>query len=133
MQGLTTTLYEFKDHNIKEYHDDIYDFLEKKKLQNLEQLNLRQRTEKKEDKPISQNKLDFQANKEKEKELRKKRNRLKTIEQEIENTEKDIALMEENLNTTQDPSFFTNYQNKKELIENLMQEWEVLSMELEKQ
>ncbi len=133
LQGLTTTLYEFKDHNIKEYHDDIYDFLEKKKLQNLEQLNLRQRTEKKEDKPISQNKLDFQANKEKEKELRKKRNRLKTIEQEIENTEKDIALMEENLNSTQDPNFFTNYQNKKELVENLMQEWEVLSMELEKQ
>ena len=131
LEGLTDTLYEFKDHNIKEYHDDIFGFLEKKKLQNLDELNLKQKTEKKEEKAVSQNKLDFLSNKEKEKELRKKRNRLKTIEEQIEKTETEIADMEENFSSSQDNDLFIKYQKQKDNLENLMQEWEIIYAELE--
>ena len=131
LEGLTTELYEFKDHNIKEHHEDIFEFLEKKKLQNLDELNLRQKTEKKEEKAVSQNKLDFLSNKEKEKELRKKRNRLKAIEDQIEKTENEIVQMESQLDSAQDNDFFIQYQTKKELVDTLMTEWEALSDGLE--
>ncbi|MBO6117441.1 MAG: ABC-F family ATP-binding cassette domain-containing protein [Bacteroidales bacterium] len=131
LEGLTTELYEFKDHNIKEHHEDIFEFLEKKKLQNLDELNLRQKTEKKEEKAVSQNKLDFLSNKEKEKELRKKRNRLKAIEDQIEKTENEIVQMESQLDSAQDNDFFVQYQTKKELVDTLMTEWEALSDGLE--
>ncbi|MBR1774669.1 MAG: ABC-F family ATP-binding cassette domain-containing protein [Bacteroidales bacterium] len=131
LEGLTTTLYEFKDHNIKEYHEDIFDFLEKKKLQNLDELNLKQKAEKKEEKPVSQNKLDFLSNKEKEKELRKKRNRLKSIEEQIEKTEEEIAEMEEKFSSSQDAELFTKYQSLKASLDDLMTQWEDISAELE--
>ncbi|MBQ7984107.1 MAG: ABC-F family ATP-binding cassette domain-containing protein, partial [Bacteroidales bacterium] len=138
LEGLTDVLYEFKDHAIKEYYDDIYGFLEKKKMQNLDELNLKDSSDKKnssasdkQEKPVSRNKLDFQANKEKEKELRKKRNRLKNIEEKIETTENEIAMMEQQLGNVQNADFFTDYQNKKELLDSLMAEWEEISEELE--
>ncbi|MBP3253136.1 MAG: ABC-F family ATP-binding cassette domain-containing protein [Bacteroidales bacterium] len=131
LEGLTDTLYEFKDRSVKEYHDDIYSFLEKKKLQSLDELNLKQSAEKKEEKTLSQSKLDFIANKEKEKELRKKRNRLSAIEKEIELTETEIKRMESLLDTQQTAQFFTDYQKQKELLEDLMQQWEDISQQLE--
>ncbi len=130
LTSLTTTLYEFKDHTIKEYHEDIMEFLEKKKLQNLNELNLRKKEQAVAEKSVSQNKLDFQANKEREKELRKKKNRLNSIEQQISEVENEIAAMETKLNTSQDNEIFSKYQEKKELLDSLMQQWEDISIEL---
>ncbi|MGP1515295.1 MAG: ABC-F family ATP-binding cassette domain-containing protein [Bacteroidales bacterium] len=131
LEGLTTTLYEFKNHNIKEYHDDIYTYLEKKKIQSLDELNYKQRTIKENEKQISQSKLNFQINKEKGKEIKKKRNKLKSIEEQIENTENDITAMEQQLNNSPDAQFFINYQHKKEILNHLMQEWEILCTEID--
>jgi len=131
LEGLTTTLYEFKEHNIKEYHDDIFTYIEKKNLRNLNELNLSVKTSKTDEKQISQNKIDFLANKEKDRELRKRRKQLEEIESQIEKEEKEIASMEESINNTQDETFFTDYQNKKTLLDNLMQQWEKVSTDLE--
>ena len=131
LEGLTTTLYEFKDHNIKEYHDDIFAYLEKKKIKNLEELNLSTKSSKSEEKQVSQNKIDFLANKERDKEQRKKRKRLEDIEAQIEKVENEIAVMEESLNNSQDENIFVDYQNKKTLLDNLMQQWEDASADLE--
>lgn len=134
LQGLPDVLYEFKDHKIKEYHCDIFDFLEMKKISQLEEMNLTNIPKiKKENKTISENKKLFEQNKEREKEIRKKRNALQKIEQEIEDLEKEINAMEQKINNApQDNTFYSDYQTKKDKLTELMADWENLSMEIEK-
>jgi ATP-binding cassette subfamily F protein 3 len=141
LQGLTQRLYEFTNHNIKQYNGDIFDFLDKKRINELDDLNKSSNStandsnnENKE--KISKNKALFEKNKEIEKEIRKKKNRVKTIEEKIESLEKDIADMDnklanpENLNKL-DNNFYQEYQQKKDNLASLMNEWEELSLELE--
>lgn len=113
LQGLPDILYEFKDHNIKEYHCDIFDFLAMKKISQLDEMNLAM-SKKEKEKTVSDNKRQFEQNKEKERELRKKRNNLQKIEKEIEELENTIDIMEQKLsNGVQTDDFYTEYQNKK--------------------
>ncbi len=133
LQGLPDVLYEFKDHGIKEYHCDIFDFLEMKKISHLDEMNFaNNQKSQKADKPISENKRLFEQNKEKERELRKKRNSLQKIEKEIEGLESEIDTMEQKLsNGVQADSFYTEYQQKKDSLSSLMNDWETLAQELE--
>lgn len=131
LQGLPDILYEFKDHNIKEYHCDIFDFLAMKKISQLDEMNLVMAKKEKE-KTVSDNKRQFEQNKEKERELRKKRNNLQKIEKEIEELENTIDIMEQKLsNEVQTDDFYTEYQNKKDQLAVLMSNWETLAQELE--
>lgn len=131
LQGLPDILYEFKDHNIKEYHCDIFDFLAMKKISQLDEMNLVMAKKEKE-KTVSDNKRQFEQNKEKERELRKKRNNLQKIEKEIEELENTINIMEQKLsNGVQTDDFYTEYQNKKDQLAVLMSNWETLAQELE--
>lgn len=131
LQGLPDILYEFKDHNIKEYHCDIFDFLAMKKISQLDEMNLVMAKREKE-KTVSDNKRQFEQNKEKERELRKKRNNLQKIEKEIEELENTIDIMEQKLsNGVQTDDFYTEYQNKKDQLAVLMSNWETLAQELE--
>lgn len=131
LQGLPDILYEFKDHNIKEYHCDIFDFLAMKKISQLDEMNLVMAKKEKE-KTVSDNKRQFEQNKEKERELRKKRNNLQKIEKEIEELENTIDIMEQKLsNGVQTDDFYTEYQNKKDQLAVLMSNWETLAQELE--
>lgn len=131
LQGLPDILYEFKDHNIKEYHCDIFDFLAMKKISQLDEMNLAMAKKEKE-KTVSDNKRQFEQNKEKERELRKKRNNLQKIEKEIEELENTINIMEQKLsNGVQTDDFYTEYQNKKDKLAVLMSNWETLAQELE--
>ena len=45
LQGLTNKVYEFRKPNIKEYIGDIYDFLEEKKMKELDDLNKKQKSQ----------------------------------------------------------------------------------------
>jgi ATP-binding cassette subfamily F protein 3 len=141
LQGLTERLYEFTNHNIKQYNGDIFDFLDKKRINELDDLNKSSNSTANDSnngnkERISQNKVLFEQNKEIEKEIRKKKNRVKTIEEKIESLEKDIADMDnklanpENLNKL-DNNFYQEYQQKKDNLASLMNEWEELSLELE--
>lgn len=131
LQGLPDILYEFKDHNIKEYHCDIFDFLAMKKISQLNEMNLVMAKKEKE-RTVSDNKRQFEQNKEKERELRKKRNNLQKIEKEIEELENTIDIMEQKLsNGVQTDDFYTEYQNKKDQLAVLMSNWETLAQELE--
>jgi ATP-binding cassette subfamily F protein 3 len=141
LQGLTEKLYEFKNHGIKEYHGDIFDFLEKKRINDLNELNksslnssIETANENKE--KISKNKEIFEKNKEKEKELRKKRNKIKSLEEKIESLENEISVMDTKLSNAEnvnllDNNFYQDYQQKKDTLNSLMQEWETLSLELD--
>ncbi len=126
LQGLTSTVYGFKDREIKEYLGDIDYFLEQHQLENLREAE--KQTVVKEDKSSSK-KIAYKLSKEQEKELKKLKNRLNKIEnliqeleEEIEKTDLELAQNYEEVSSR--PDFFEKYKAKKAKLDDLMQEWE---------
>lgn len=128
LQGLTTTVYGFKDKVIKEYLGDIDYFLEQHKMESLREAE--KRTVVKEEKSDTKKKA-YQLSKEQEKELRKLQNKLSKIEARISDLENeisdiDIALAENYEEVSSQPNFFESYQNKKKELDELMEDWEAV-------
>ena len=129
LQGLTGTLYEFKNHTIKEFKGDIFEFLEYRKIEDLQALETEKRAITEKNTPtISQNKLNYEQSKQRERELRKLRSIVEKIEIEIETTEREIAQKDEILasnpqSIANEPNFYTMYENLKNKLEQLMEEW----------
>jgi len=127
LQGLTTTVFGFKDKVIKEYLGDIDYFLEQHKMENLREAE--KRTVLKVDKSVlkKQNEL----SREEEKKLRKLKNKLTKIEGQIGDLESEIEKIDLQLAENYDevsskPNFFENYKAKKAQVENLMEQWELV-------
>jgi len=136
LDGLTTKLYEFKNHKIKEHRDNIYDFLKKKKIASLKEIE-RKNTEKPEKKQeqITDNKLNYLERKELDKKKRKITNQIKKIENTISDLENKIAKDEEKISlgkNTDDLGFFKEYENNKNQLEKTMTDWEEWHEKLEK-
>ncbi|MFA6933422.1 MAG: ABC-F family ATP-binding cassette domain-containing protein [Bacteroidales bacterium] len=139
LQGLTNTLYEFRNKHITEFRGDIFEYLEHRKIEDLKELEQGKTPQAQiKENQISENKLNYEKSKEAEKELRKIRNRIEKAEKEIENIEKEIAKMDSDLadpmqieKLSKDQSFYDKYQEKKNLLTKTMQEWETLCLELE--
>lgn len=96
LQGLTTKVYEFKDHHVKTYWGDVYDFLENRKLESLHELQRGNRLsagEKKE----SDNKYHWEHRKRLEAADRKRKNRLRKVEDEMEMLQQQIDEFEAKL------------------------------------
>ena len=126
LQGLTSTVYGFKDKVIKEYLGDIDYFLEQHKIENLREAE--KRTVVKEDKSTNKKEA-YQNSREKEKELKKLKNKLSKIETEIADLETEIAKIDlelaQNYNEVSTrPNFFENYKSKKSKLDILMSNWE---------
>lgn len=126
LQGLTTTVYGFKDKVIKEYLGDIDYFLEQHKMESLREAE--KRTVVKEEKSTAKKEA-YLLSKEQEKELRRLQNKLSKIETQISDLESeiadiDIALAENYEEVSSQPDFFQNYQQKKDRMDSLMEEWE---------
>ena len=126
LQGLTSTVYGFKDKEIKEYLGDIDYFLEQHKMENLREAE--KRTVVKEEKDTSK-KDAYKLSKADEKELKKLKNKLSKIESEIASLEKEIEKIDLELAQNYDevsarPNFFENYKAKKATLDSLMEEWE---------
>lgn len=122
LQGLTQTVYEFKDQKIKEYLGDIDFYLEQRNLENLREAEKRTVVAKAE--KTSNNKQNYED----QKKLKSLNNKLSNIESKINELEKsikndDVALATNYDKTAADPSFFDNYQNKKQQLEQLMEDW----------
>ena len=125
LQGLTTTVYGFKDKEIKEYLGDIDYFLEQHKMESLREAE--KRTVVKEEKVVT--KKDDSLTREEEKELKKLKNKLSNIETDIADLEKEIEKIDLELANNYDevsarPNFFEKYKAKKAKIDSLMEEWE---------
>ncbi|WP_159946509.1 ABC-F family ATP-binding cassette domain-containing protein [Polaribacter septentrionalilitoris] len=126
LQGLTTTVYGFKDKEIKEYLGDIDYFLEQHKMESLR--DAEKRTVVAEDKDTSKKEA-YQFSKEQEKELKKLNNRLSKIETEIADLETEIKKIDLELAQNYDevsskPNFFETYKAKKAKVDTLLEEWE---------
>jgi len=133
LQGLTTTVYGFKDKVIKEYLGDIDYFLEQHQIENLREAEKRTVVKQK---PDVVKKVNFKLSREEEHKLKKLKNKLAKIETQIDNFEKDIlemdtALAEDYELTSTMPNFFENYKLKKTKIEMLMEEWSEIEEKVE--
>ena len=131
LQGLTSTVYGFKDKVIKEYLGDIDYFLEEHKMENLREAE--KRTVVKVDKSAS--KKEKEISRDQEKELRKLKNKLSKIETEISDLETeiqkiDLALAENYDEVSSKPNFFETYKAKKAKVDALMGDWEKVEEEI---
>ncbi|MGE5317541.1 MAG: ABC-F family ATP-binding cassette domain-containing protein, partial [Chloroflexota bacterium] len=141
LQGLTDKLFEFRDGNVKQHLGDIYDFLEKRKIQTLDQLSAsdnktgnRNATDE-----ISANKQQYEKKKIFDKELRKVNTKIEKTEQEISRIETEIEEFDKMLahpdhykNVLNDTALYDKYNKLKLKLEELMEEWGSFHEEAEK-
>lgn len=139
LNGLVSKVYEFSDGRVKEHLGGIYDFLQRRKLESLKELE-RKKVEAKENTPRidSDQKQAWLERKELDKQIRKVANQLEEVEVRIGNLEAEIADMDRLLSdpsangvNPSDHSFFSKYEQRKRALERLMYEWELLTSELE--
>lgn len=133
LQGLTNKVYEFKKPHIKEYIGDIYDFLEEKKLKELDDLNKKQKSQPATETKVSQSKLDYEQKKQNDRETKRIEREIKKLEEQIETVENEIAEMDNIMsspadfpNVNLDNDWYNLYGEKKNKLQQLMDQWEKL-------
>ncbi len=133
LDGLVDTIYEFTNKKIKQHSGNIFDFLNKKRLSNLKDIEInKSKTAAKQDTKVSQNKIDYLERKEKEKLRRKIVNKIKNVEQKIETIEANIVNSEAKISSGDlSDNLFENYEQLKNNLADEMQNWEDLQAELE--
>lgn len=129
LQGLTNKVYEFKDHKIKEYLGDINFYLEQRNVQNLREVEKRNVVK---ETPKEKNQQSY----ENQKKLKSLNNRLSNVEAQIGELEKEIKDIDFSLEinyaeVTSQENFFDEYQKKKNTLQELMQKWEDIQMQIE--
>ncbi len=132
LQGLTQKTIEFKQRNIKVYLGDIDYFLKERQAENFREIE-----QKKAQNIRSKNKSansDYEMRKANRKRLKQLKNKLQKIELAIQEQENTLAQMETQLAAPEPPaetSFFEDYNQIKENLEQLMSHWEILQTELD--
>ncbi|WP_242202635.1 ABC-F family ATP-binding cassette domain-containing protein [Aestuariivivens insulae] len=129
LQGLTNKVYEFKDQRIKEYLGDIDYYLESRNVENLREVE--KRTVVKET-PKEKKQQSYED----QKRLKSLNNKLSNVEAKIGELEKEIKAIDLELEinyekVTSQPNFFDNYQKMKTNLQELMQKWEDIQLEIE--
>lgn len=137
LDGLTDTLYEFRDGAVHEFKGGIFEFLNHRKIESLKALEAaKKNVSTSTTQTVSANKLNYQQSKDRERELRKLRSAVEKIEKEVEELEvqvasKDALLVSGNAEITSNPTFYAEYQQLKGALEQKMQEWETASCAFE--
>ena len=126
LQGLTDKVYEFKDRHLKEYLGDIDFYLEQRAAANFREIEQnKEAATVVETKNVATNdeKLSFEQQKQQklvQNKLNKIENNITLLEKELK--EMDILMGEQ----VQSDVFYKEYEQKKQMLEDLMTEWEAL-------
>ena len=147
LDGMVQKVYEFRDGGVKEYLGGIYYFLEKRKLESLQEIERRDApakpaanlTAKSAAQPAANRdtaasgKLTYEQHKEQEKQLRKLRRAVETVEAELAEIEKQIAAYDAKFAaaTEYNEADYKAYNDLKARYDHQMHEWEKASYELE--
>lgn len=137
LDGLAEKIYEFRNKKIREFNGGVYEFLEKRKIENLKAIEAKDIVSAKTQKEKkSGNKLQYLQKKEYEKELRKRQKVLAGIEEKISRLENTKAGMDARLaahdTDVSDHAFFKEYEEINRLINKEMTNWEKASIEMER-
>ncbi len=140
LDGLVDNVYEFRDHKIKKYIGNIYDFLQKKKIDSLRQLEARKGKTGSGQvmKPALEGRENYLKKKEFNKQMRilvKKINKCENSIEEIENGLNELAGQLESEDSSYqdqaDQTLFIKYGKLKKTLDQKMNEWEELHSEFE--
>ena len=138
LDGLVTKVYEFGGGVVREHIGGIYDFLQKKKIENLNELQLSTSptasVKKEEPEQVSENKLSYEAQKELNKKIKKLEKQVADCENRIEKIESQIAEVEAQMATPEgasDMKLYEKHQQFKKELDAVVEEWEMVSLELD--
>ena len=136
LDGLVSKVYEFADGKVREHLGGIYDFLQKKNLDNLADIGRMKgapAVQVTQDR-ASAGKEDYEAKKEQERRKRKAQKKVEECEKEVERITKEIKDIEEWLATpggAQNPAMFEAYGKLKDDLAKAEERWEEAMMEAE--
>ena len=133
LDGIVDKVYEFRDGGVREYLGGIYYFLEKRKLENLHEIERKAPVVAAAKQEQSQGKLSYEQKKDQEKLLRKLRKNVEQIEAELADVEKQIADYDARfaVATEYNAEDYKAYDELKGRYDHLMHEWEKASYEVE--
>ena len=134
LDGLVDRIYEWRDGGVKEYLGGIYYFLEKRKLDSLQEIERKDApTESAQPKANSSGKLSYEQKKEQEKAARKLRKAIENIETELARIEEQVAEYDSKFATATEynEADYATYNELKASYDRQMHEWEKLNYELE--
>ena len=136
LDGMVEKVYEFRDGGVKEYLGGIYYFLEKRKLESLQEIERKDapaKTAAKGDEPAVSGKLSYEQRKEQERQVRKLRKAVEAVEADLAEIEKRIAEYDARFAaaTEYNEADYKAYNELKTRYDHQMHEWEKASYELE--
>ena len=131
LDGLVNCVYEFKDQKVKQHLGGIYDFLRRKKMESMKELDRRNVTAASPAQEIKPKEVEVTLSYEERKEINKNISRLEKViaqtEDEIARLENEIEGLDEkmaNPETANDEGVFEKYEKVKAKLEQAMEDWE---------
>jgi len=138
LNELVSKVYEFGGGEVREHMGGIYDFLSKKKLENLQQLELSKSPalpkQREKDQSITENKLSYQEQKEQNRLIKRKEKEVQEAEEKITKLEKRLSETEARLSTPEgasDLDLLQKYLESQNKLDAVMNNWERLTLELD--
>ena len=134
LDGLVSKVYEFGNKKVIEHLGGVYDFLERKKMDSLKEIEVKQINKNAEKQEVSESKLSYEARREIQKEIRKRERKIEEAEKKITHKENIIKDIETQLSTPEDASdvsLYEKYTNAKKEVSEISDAWMEFSMELE--
>ena len=141
LDGLVDKVYEFGNKRIKEHLGGIYDFLQRKKMETLQDLERNNNVGSKsvsnnsEDKEISETKLSYEERKELQRQIKRLEKAIADNEKRVEQIEAEIQSVEEQLASPEgasDTQLYEKHGALKKALDEVMENWTEHSEQLEK-
>jgi len=129
LNDIAEKVYEFRHNRIKEHLGGIYDFLRRKKIDNLKEIERKDAVRKEASlENISSNKQKYLEKKEYDRNMRRLRKKLENSEKAIEKIENEISGLDKTFASESNApaeaeDFFIRYQELKELLDEEMEKW----------
>ncbi len=137
LDGLVNCVYEFRNKKIKLHLGGIYDFLMKKKIESLKELEIKAAAKKEEKNTtvsVSVSEISFKDQKDINKNISRLEKLIEKVEEEIEKLEAESAALDKLLSSSEtidDHSVFGKYEAIKIRLKTAMENWEIQHNELE--
>ena len=140
LDGLVSKVYEFGGGLVKEHLGGIYDFLQKKNIASLNELQKPSLSvssgtgQAAEEKTVSQNRLTYEQQKERQRKIRKLEKAVEQCEAQIGELEAAVKILEDQMVTPEgaaDATLYSRHGALKKQLDEVVNEWEAASLALE--
>jgi len=141
LDGLVDKVYEFGNCRVREHLGGIYEFLERKQIESLRELERKNIQTSVDNQSVAQNdtsvkssKLTYEEQKEQSRTIRRMEKAVAEAESRIEKLESEIAATELRMTTPEgasDTALYTRHEQLKNALSDAMEEWTERTVELE--